>query len=74
MKHAGADAIWIRLEQTPHRLRFEVRDDGAGFAPDRRGGRGLRNMRDRIEAIRGSLTIDAAPGRGTVVAGSIELP
>jgi signal transduction histidine kinase len=74
MKHAGADAIWIRLEQTPHRLRFEVRDDGAGFVPDRRGGRGLRNMRDRIEAVRGSLTIDAAPGRGTVVAGSIELP
>jgi signal transduction histidine kinase len=31
-------------------------------------------MRDRIEAIRGRLTIDAAPGRGTVVAGSIELP
>src|SRR5215211_7445649 len=26
MKHAGADAIWIRLNQTPHRLGFEVRD------------------------------------------------
>jgi signal transduction histidine kinase len=74
MKHAGADAIWIRLNQTPHVLRFEVCDDGAGFGPDRHGGRGLRNMRDRIEAIRGRLTIDAAPGRGTVVAGSIELP
>ena len=74
MKHAGADAIWIRLNQTPHRLGFEVRDDGAGFAPDRHGGRGLRNMRDRIEAIRGRLAIDAAPGRGTVVAGSIQLP
>jgi signal transduction histidine kinase len=74
MKHAGANAIWIRLNQTPRMLRFEVRDDGARFAPDRHGGRGLRNMRDRIEAIRGRLTIDAAPGRGTVVAGSIELP
>jgi signal transduction histidine kinase len=26
---------------------------------------GLRNMRDRIEAIGGRLTIESAPGRGT---------
>ena len=74
MKHAGASAVWIRLTQTCRMLRFEVRDDGAGFAPDHHEGRGVRNMHDRIEAIRGRLTIEAAPDRGTVVAGSIELP
>ncbi len=34
---------------------------------------GLRNMRDRLEAVGGSLTIDSAPGRGTRVIGRVPL-
>jgi signal transduction histidine kinase len=70
-KHAhGATGVWIKLSQTRNRLRFEVRDDGPGFAPDGVQGRGLRNMRDRIEAIGGRLTVESEPGRGTWVSGS----
>ena len=73
-KHAaGASGTWIMLKQSSDVLRFEVRDDGAGFALTQETGRGLRNMRDRIEAVSGRLTIDTAPGAGTRVAGGVEL-
>ena len=75
LRHAhGATGVWITLEQTPSRLRFEVRDDGPGFMPGAADGRGLRNMHDRIEAILGTLTIEPRPGLGTRIVGSIPLP
>jgi len=75
LKHAeGATGIWIRLAQTARRLSFEVRDDGLGFAPDAVHGRGMRNMRDRIEAVGGRLSIQSDPGVGTRVTGAIPLP
>ena len=73
-KHAGrASGIWVSLRQN-HELRFEVRDDGAGFMPpDGDANGGLRNMRDRIEAVGGQLTIDSAPGHGTRIRGTVPL-
>jgi signal transduction histidine kinase len=74
-KHAtGATGVWVRLNQTPTALRFEVRDDGPGFTPRDHDGRGLRNMHDRMEAVGGQLTIESQPGRGTRVLGYVELP
>jgi signal transduction histidine kinase len=74
VKHAhDATGIWIVLRQSRTCLRFEVHDDGAGFAPGGHDGHGLRNMRDRIEAIGGELTIVAEPGRGTRVSGTVLL-
>jgi signal transduction histidine kinase len=73
VKHAsGATGIWITLGQTRDSLRFEVRDDGPGFTLADHG-RGLRNMRDRIEAIGGNFTLDSEPGRGTRVVGVVPL-
>jgi signal transduction histidine kinase len=75
LKHAAdATGVWIKLSRAPHRLRFEVRDDGPGFTLDDHDGRGLRNMHDRIEACGGDLTVETSPGPGTRVAGSVELP
>jgi signal transduction histidine kinase len=74
VKHAhGATGIWIKLKQTRTRLHFEIRDDGLGFAPGQRTGRGLRNMHDRIEAIGGEITVEAKPRHGTRVVGSVTL-
>ena len=55
-------------------LRFEVRDDGAGFdlaqiVP----GAGLVGMRDRLAAVGGELDIRSRPGRGTRINASIPL-
>jgi signal transduction histidine kinase len=73
-KHAvGATSLWVSLQQDGV-LRFEVRDDGVGFEPpigELEGG--LRNMRDRIEAIGGRLMIDSALGHGTRIRGVVPL-
>jgi signal transduction histidine kinase len=74
LKHGhGASDVWIKLRQTADRISFEVRDDGQGFRVDGSDGRGLRNMRDRIEAIGGWLAVDSQPGRGTRVSGAVGL-
>ena len=72
-KHAGATVAVIDLADDGA-LRFEIRDDGAGF--DERAasaGMGLTSMRDRLAAVGGELAIVSAPGRGTRVIGRIPL-
>ncbi len=52
-------------------VNLSVRDDGRGFDPsqlgptDRAGHFGLRQMRERILALGGTLDIRSAPGQGT---------
>jgi signal transduction histidine kinase len=74
-KHAGPSArATLRVWQEQGGLLFEVADDGAGFANgDGQGGAGLANMRDRIGALGGRLTIASTPGHGTSVSGIIPL-
>ena len=73
VKHAGPGAgVTITVREVSNELCFEVRDDGPGFDPAAtHDGVGLRNMRDRIDAVHGRLEVTASPGRGTLVAGSV---
>lgn len=71
-KHARARRVSITLDRTDGTLGVEVADDGIGFASPRtpRGGRtlqgfGIFSIRERIEHLGGSLTIDSQPGKGT---------
>jgi two-component system, NarL family, sensor histidine kinase DesK len=53
VRHAGARACRIALEQTAEETRLEVRDDGrGGSAPE---GIGLASMRERVEGLGGRL-------------------
>ena len=72
-KHAStASTVSITLVDDGAALRFAVRDDGIGFAVgDIGSGQGLTNMRDRLAAVGGELTIESAPGKGTSVLGVI---
>ena len=74
VKHArGASHIVILLD-AGDRLRFEVRDDGAGFPPGPHApGAGLANITDRLASVGGRLTIASEPGRGTSIVGVIPI-
>lgn len=71
-KHAGRGATaTVRLWQEGPILRFQTEDSGVGFTPNGTRGRGLINMRDRIAAVGGSLTLSSRAGVGTVVTGRV---
>jgi signal transduction histidine kinase len=73
-KHAGASSVSISIQRNGD-LRFEVRDDGAGFDLDGTPqGSGLTNMRDRMEAVGGELGIRSSRGAGTTIVGTIPVP
>jgi signal transduction histidine kinase len=73
-KHAGATRVQIRLWGDGQQLHFEVEDNGRGFDPGvTSSSTGLQNMRDRMQALGGSLEVRSQPGEGTVVAGTTPL-
>jgi signal transduction histidine kinase len=74
-KHAGPDAnADVRLRQQSSELRFEVTDSGTGFDPATTfPGTGQANMRDRIEAVGGTLTVVSRPRNGTTVRGRVPI-
>lgn len=76
LRHAGATAIDVSLDTGGDAVRLSVADDGAGFdlpAVARASRRlGLTSMRERAEALGGTLSIDTAPGAGTRV--TLEVP
>jgi signal transduction histidine kinase len=69
MKHAGhPQNLWVECCWRDGWLEVRVADDGDGFDPAVvLEGMGLNNMRDRIHALGGELTIQSAPGQGTTV-------
>jgi signal transduction histidine kinase len=72
VRHAEASHITIELQYTPEAIVLTVVDDGIGFVVDETrfktfGHFGLRGLRARAEKIQGILTIESAPGAGTVV-------
>ncbi|HEX6331583.1 MAG TPA: histidine kinase [Actinomycetota bacterium] len=74
VKYAEASSVRITLGATDGALSFKVDDDGRGFDPAAiTPGAGLQNMRDRLEAIGGSLEIASSPGAGTRLTGRIPL-
>jgi signal transduction histidine kinase len=72
-KHVGDGAtLALRVWEEGPVLAFDVTDDGCGFDVSGRGlGAGFTNMEDRLCALRGSLRVESAPGRGTRVSGTL---
>ncbi|MBN8634792.1 MAG: sensor histidine kinase, partial [Anaerolineae bacterium] len=72
-KHEQAHVVTITLSYVPNAVLLDINDDGRGFAlPLNAVGYGLVNMRERIEALGGTLTIESAPHDGTTLV--VELP
>jgi signal transduction histidine kinase len=72
-KHAdGAGRVIVRLRDDGAQLRFSVRDDGPGADPDAfEHGAGVTNMRDRMAAAGGTLTVASRRGIGTEIRGRV---
>jgi len=64
VKHSAAQRVQVRTKAKDSTLRVEVRDDGVGGADPRRGS-GLTGLRDRVEALGGTIEISSPTGRGT---------
>jgi PAS domain S-box-containing protein len=75
LRHARARHFNAHLAFDPQELRFELRDDGAGFDPDSlHEGLGLIGIKERVEAMGGKLSIQSARGSGTIVFASLPAP
>jgi PAS domain S-box-containing protein len=71
-RHAQASRISVRITYGDEHFDLEVGDDGAGIDLSgglllRPGHFGLRNMRERAEAVGGRLEIRSAVGSGTTI-------
>jgi signal transduction histidine kinase len=70
-KHSHASSVSIDVDVDERALRIAVRDDGVGGA-DPSGGSGLVGLKDRTEAIGGSIALESDCGKGTTL--TAELP
>jgi two-component system sensor histidine kinase UhpB len=68
VRHSGARHVSIDCIQEPDAVTVQVRDDGSGIGDRAKAGFGLSGMRERIEALGGSLDIASGAGQGTVIA------
>jgi signal transduction histidine kinase len=68
-KHARAREVWLVLNHCDGAVHVSVRDDGLGFERSALHGStyGLLGMRFRIEAAGGRMSLQSAPGQGTLI-------
>ena len=72
VKHAGAGHAEVTVREDDSVVNVAVHDDGRGFTVDEPGaGFGLTGMRERVELLGGSLTIESAAGHGTTVRATV---
>jgi signal transduction histidine kinase len=70
VKHSGADQVLAQVMRQEQTLTITVEDNGKGFDPessDFKSGAGFRNIRSRVDYLKGQLDIQSAPGKGTSI-------
>ncbi|MFJ8543100.1 sensor histidine kinase [Streptomyces sp. NPDC093586] len=78
-EHAGASTAALTLTLLDDQVVLDVTDDGHGFdpaalsAPSGVRGHGLPAMRARLRGLGGTLTVESAPGEGTVLSAAVPL-
>lgn len=76
-EHSRARTAVVTLASWPDAVSLDIFDNGQGFSPQslrhNSGDRfGLASLRDRVRELNGTVTVESAPGNGTVVA--VRLP
>ncbi|RFA16335.1 two-component sensor histidine kinase [Subtercola boreus] len=81
IQHAHATTATITIATDHDELHFTVTDNGTGFDPEhllqdtaeKSDSFGLQATSERVQQLGGTLTLDAAPGRGTTLAVDLHL-
>jgi len=66
VKHAQASVIEVRVDGRDGALTLSIRDDGIGGADPSRGS-GLIGLKDRVEALGGTISVVSPPDGGTTL-------
>ncbi|MFD2541230.1 tetratricopeptide repeat protein [Lacinutrix gracilariae] len=72
LKHAEAKKVDVQLTKHTDHLNIVINDDGKGFQKNKKQGIGLRNIKERLQKLKGTLEIDSSPGHGTSI--TIDIP
>lgn len=81
LRHAHATRVVLHINTTPEHVSLSVSDNGIGFDPaalthasNGHSGVGLLSIRERVEALDGSVTIYSVRDRGTQIQVLLPLP
>jgi PAS domain S-box-containing protein len=75
-KHSGVRQFEVRLWGTSDEIHLTVKDSGAGFdreAAKESRGLGLISMEERLKLVKGTLSINSQPKRGTTIDARVPL-
>ena len=72
-RHADATRVQMSLVGRPDGVELTIADDGRGFHPAGEGA-GIRGMRERAILVAATLSIESAPGSGTLLRLAIPVP
>jgi PAS domain S-box-containing protein len=75
-KHSGVRHFEVRLWETSAEIHLTVVDSGAGFdreAAKESRGLGLISMEERVKLVKGTLSIESQPKRGTAIHARVPL-
>lgn len=76
LKYSGVEHFEVEVTGTEVGVRLSVSDAGAGFdvqAAMAGRGLGLLSMQERIHLVRGSLSLESEPGKGTMIIATVPL-
>lgn len=71
IKHSGASELDLSLIKDADGISATIEDNGKGFDSknlSEKAGIGLKNMKARVEYLKGTIDFDSSPGKGTLVA------
>lgn len=78
VRHARPETLTLTLTVCHPKVLLQIQDDGVGFVPPASaalwsGGLGLFGMRERAASLGGRLSVNSAPGAGTLVRAELPL-
>lgn len=80
VRHAGAKHVQLEVGFHDSRIQLRVRDDGCGFEPrlvpldGASGHYGILGMKERVQDLGGTFTVESVPGFGAQVVAEFPLP